>query len=461
MSEFVVLPEQQIAFVEGLVKSYPEIAGLQAYEYFRSDVASQKESFIHDSGYQLDLSYAALTEANLRNVAFPTQTTLEAMMPVSRDLKADSLFEAVAARYAEMSMLSAARRMNDNNLSDSERKEAEDWFVLTNEAIYGKPKKDVFTGLARKNILPQLEKTEKDLPNTSTLSNELKGLIGSLDQSDYVPFVIDSGVAGRIRKLVTERYGALLEHIDVDREYEVNEIRQALEVSLAKTGGIEFGWSVKVVPNSSAISVSAHQKQVEVGENRATISGKELRGRVLHEVGIHAGRSIKAEKAGWLSAQYGNEGYLDFEEALATALEDAYKGQIRESGVNYYLIAGLAYGLDNHHPRDLRGVYEIIWRYNALTAQSGAEDLTDESIMSAKNRAFKSCVRMFRGTTTTQPGVVYLKDLSYFNGQTAAWKVLKHVYTQANFDLLEAGKLDLTRPDHLAIAENIASSNRS
>jgi len=60
-----------------------------------------------------------------------------------------------------------------------------------------------------------------------------------------------------------------------------------------------------------------------------------------------------------LSAQCGLAGYLNFEEALGTTLEDALQSVFNNFGVNYQIIAGLAYGLDNHGPRDLREVFEV------------------------------------------------------------------------------------------------------
>jgi len=232
-----------------------------------------------------------------------------------------------------------------------------------------------------------------------------------------------------------------------------------MDTALDTIGAKAVGWRADIVKNSSALAASAHQKLVEVGENREPLEGSELQGRVLHEVGIHALRSVNAEHAGWLSATYGQDDYLSFEEALATALEDAFHGEFIDHGVQYYLIAGLAYGFDNHAPRDFREVYDIMYRFNALkkVATEGVV-LNDEVLADAKSKAFTNVLRMFRGTTTHDRGVIYLKDLAYFQGQELAWSVLDNVHTQEDFDLLLAGKLDLTRSDHLAIAQDIQAT---
>ncbi len=64
-----------------------------------------------------------------------------------------------------------------------------------------------------------------------------------------------------------------------------------------------------------------------------------------------------------------------------------------------------------------------------------------------------------RGTTGKQKGVILLKDLAYFQGQESVWKSFEDVHTEADLDLLLAGKLDITKLDHKRIAEMILQKN--
>ena len=454
-------PELQVHHIEQLVEQTPEIAGLQAYEYLRSNVASQKAAFVSRKIDQLDLEYADLTRSALDRIETPIKGALESLMPGETSPKKVGVFESIAYRYGELSMLSAAMRMNDVSLSAAEREEAKDWFVLTNEALYDKPEKRVFSALATRHLLPQLAKDVSGLQIASGIQQDLAGLVGEISETDYEQFVPSQAIIDVVHGLVVDRFEPVYSHIATDKLYTAQEMVPAIDEALRKMGGTDKGWKAVLIADSTALAVSAHQKIVEVGENRTDLEGNDLRGKVLHEVGVHAGRSINAESAGWLSAQYGQDGYLDFEEAFATALEDAYKGIFADHGVNHYLIAGLAYGRDNHEPRDFAQTYEVMWRSNALKAQESDIDITSDQINKAKNSAFTACMRLFRGTTTHDKGVVYLKDLAYFKGQELAWSVLAHTKTQADFDLLLAGKLDLTREDHYAIAEDIVNTNNA
>lgn len=452
-------PEQRVNEVEQIIIEMPEIAGIQAYERFRSDVNSQKDGFIAGTQTELELFYPDLQPEKLVELATATEATLRILMP-THDEKAAALYDAVEYRYAEMFMLRVAAEMQNPDLTEEQRQEAQTWFVQSNEALYSKPEPSVFAALAKTHLQPLLNKElSTSQTNAQQIRAELASNLGTILETDYQQFNPDQTAVDNIKLLLHERLGFMVDHVIEDKTYETADMAEALEVALNKIGGQELGWKVAVVSKSTALAVSAHQKLIEVGENRKPCDGDELKGKIFHEVGVHALRSINAEKVGWLSAAYGQEGYLDFEEAFATALEDAHKGKFADHGVDYYLIAGLAYGFDEHSPRDFRQVYEVMWRTNALKSVSTEEDITPEQIATAQSKAFTSCVRMFRGTTTTVPGVVYLKDLAYFNGQEKAWSVLAHVRTQADLDQLFAGKLDLTVSSHQHIASQILAGN--
>lgn len=196
----------------------------------------------------------------------------------------------------------------------------------------------------------------------------------------------------------------------------------------------------------------AHRKLVEVGENREPMSAAELRGKSGHEVGVHALRSVIAERAGWPSAAYGQQRYLDFEESFANKVGAVYWGEAALAGPEYrYLIAGFAYGLDSHDPRDARDCYEIIWRIIALDTRKDGK----LNIAKAQNDAYIQDNRMFRGTPFNIPGLIMSKDLSYKRGDEVVNPVINMIKTQKDIDLLLAGKLDPTLADHLSIAESI------
>ncbi len=449
--------EQRISHVEAIVEQFPEVAGLQVYEYFRNNAQAQKDEFIDRDKEQLDLEYPDLTYDAVASLKDPMLESLTTLMQKGSTDKSKALYSTIEYRYSELFMMDLSKVMNSKETREEDRDEARIWFKSSNEGLYGKPEANIFSALARKKILSLLKAKEDDDQLVQSMRSDLDTLIGEVEDTDYETFTPSEELVSRIGTLVHERFNPLVDHINPEKEYTAVEIAEVLQTAVDKIGAAEMGWQVKIVPNSSAMAVSAHQKQVEVGENRPNINGLELRGKIIHEVGVHTGRSINAERAGWLSAAYGLDGYLDFEESFATALEDAYKDKFSNHGENYYLVAGLAYGLDNHEPRNFREVYEIMWRTNVLSNKKG---LNDETVKKAQSSAFTTCLRMFRGTDTSQQGIVYLKDLAYFKGQELAWGFLKNIEDQEDFDIAFTGKLDPTQPDHLDIAKKILKTKK-
>lgn len=460
--KLLIATEQQplsaLQEVQNAILSNPEIIGFQGYEYFRSNAHELRAGFI-DEGLDLHPMYPDLDSATYLNTAEEALETLKILMRrgTKDDPKAAALFSAAEYRYAEMSLLHLAAQLNDPELPEESKNEALAWFRETNEALYGKPEDEMFHALAGEKITPILEAKYTEGSVEATIQTELSSLLGEIRETEVKPYRPESATVERIGGLVTDRFVEMIDHIVDEEVYSVEDMVSAIDIALDKIGGKEIGWRADIAKNSSSLAISAHQRVAEVGERRKALLGSELKAKVLHEVGVHALRSITAEKAGWLSAAYGQDGYLAFEEALATAMEDAYNGRFVDHGVNYYLIAGLAYGLDGHNPRDFREVYEVMWRMNALSNTNG-ENMSDDITSKAKTRAFNNCLRMFRGTRTTDKGVIYSKDLAYFVGQELAWEELDKVHSQADLDLLLAGKLDITREDHLDIAKAILAA---
>lgn len=453
--ELLKSPDQRLADTEKMLQEQPEIAGLQAYEYLRNNAVDQKSDFI--AGHDLNLSYPNMSPEHYINLADVATGVLVQLGSGEQTDKTNALYDSIEYRLAEMSLLSVASAIQTHEDSEDERAGLLDAFRWMNEALYGVPKKEVFTALLDRELA---KVPESEDPAAQTMHVELQQLLGDHEPSEYTLYKPSAETLDRLNGLVRERFEPLLTHIDPEKTYEKDEVVEALNEMIRRLEADQLGWRAEIVPNSSALAVSAHQKLVEVGENRKALTGTELAEKAIHEMGVHALRSINAERAGWLSAAYGQDGYLAFEEAMATALEDAYKGKFADHGVNYYLIAGLAYGLDGHEPRTMREVHDIMYRLDALQA-AGNNPVTEEQITKSQNKAFTSTMRLFRGTTTKDAGIVYLKDLAYFNGQELAWSVLDKTYDQRDVDVLLAGKLDLTRDDHVNIATKILEYNEA
>jgi hypothetical protein len=459
-------PETRIGVVEKEVRRQPEIAGFQSYESFVNNNKALEADFVNAEEGNPDLTYSRLQQTHLDELVLLAQTGAERALVIllgsEPDLRVDALFDSIEYRQAEIFLVYMSARMNDKNLLPRERAEAAEWFKLTNEAVYGIPDNKVFGAIARKHLLPHLETVFED-PQAQKIQAELRNRIGVITDDGHELAAVNPDAKAHFNTLIRERFDETVSHIvpryeEVDGEqreikYTPQEIAEVIEIALQKIGATELGWHCEVVEDKELIAVSAHQKIVEVGANRESASAAVLKGKVIHEVCVHALRSVNAEKAGWLSATYGQQRYLDFEEAFANAAGEAYWGEALTPGPEYrYMAAALAYGFDGHEPRDMRDTYEIMWRTIALDRPSRNKK---SSIEKAKATAYLQCMRIFRGTPADIPGLLYTKDLTYINGREVVNPVIEMIETQEDIDFLLAGKLDPTLEDHLPIAEDI------
>jgi hypothetical protein len=460
-AERLFTPEQKITRIEVIVADRPEVAGFQGYEYLTNGAAKQEAAFIAGDIESPEMQYPNLTRDKLRGLAYSMEEATASLLPGQKNEKTKSLFDAIEYRQAELFMTQMAADMNNTALGEEARAEARDWYRQANEAIYGLPERDTFAALMQREYV---DRHTENQPRATSLKSELQPLVGELEPTNKVLFEPTSEHKARLQALVKERFAELVSHIDIDKQYALAEIKAAIDVTLDKLGATDLGWKSEYKAGSQMIAVSAHQKLVEVGADRKPLMGEEFQMKLVHELGVHVLRSVNGEKAGWLSAAYGQDGYLDFEEALANILGESFTGKFRNQGTKYYIAAGLALGYDRPETdgqpngRDFRQTYEALWRHLAL--QQSDQDITEKEIMTAKIDAFKTCIRIFRGTSGKEPGLIFTKDLSYFRGQEQVWSELKDVKTLQELDHYLMGKLDNSLIDHDAIATTIERALR-
>lgn len=449
----------RIAQIETDIARQPEIAGFQGYERLvNNNKAVQKEFIAAESGNP-ELTYRRLAGEELQLLVELGQTaeaSLVTLLGSESNNRVEALYDALEYRHGEIFMIYMSARMLDESLTNEERAEAAEWFKLANEALYGVPENKIFSAIARERLLPHLDANFADDAEAAELQHGIRQRIGNITDDGYELYRPRETSKERFARLVHERFDPMLAHIDeadTEKEYGPAEIIEAIRTALDFIGATELGWRCEEVPDKELLSVSAHQKLVEVGANRKPMKADELRAKIAHEVGVHVVHSVNGEKAGWPSAAYGQHGYLDYEESFANKVGEVYWGEGAIAAPEYrYMIGAFAYGLDSHEPRDMRDCYEIMWRTIALDRRKPGQPL---DIAKAQEIAYLQCNRMRRGTPFNIPGLTMNKDLSYQRGDEVTGPIIDLIETQEDFDLLQAGKLDPTRADHLPIAEEI------
>ena len=220
--------------------------------------------------------------------------------------------------------------------------------------------------------------------------------------------------------------------------------------------GIDSGWKVvvDVKGTRSTISVSydlqtiylPSTEQLLNRSKRKRLTASRIRGLIAHEIGTHVVRKMNGENSRLKLLGSGLYQYEQGEEGLATYREQSAMSLHGYAGLEAYLAIGLAKGFDGGGLKNFAQVHAILTDYYQVM-----EKTTDTH---AKELAWNRCVRIFRGTSGTIPGVVFSKDIIYRHGNIRHWEAVQ------NNDLAEinidSGKFDPTNKNHITFLKKLA-----
>jgi len=227
------------------------------------------------------------------------------------------------------------------------------------------------------------------------------------------------------------------------------QVVQAFETALTENN---YPYSVIVSDDARNISVK-HKRKVVVIPNddwiqirRRPLTKTTLNGLIQHEVGVHIYRKMNGLESPLYLLSVGLAGYLTFEEGLATGAEYKVNG-LDLPELQKHLAICLALGLLDGKSKDFSDTFSFMEAFCLL--QTGV--VTEESMQKAKDLAWCTSVRIFRGTTCKTPGGIYMKDVVYELG----FLKVNHLY-QNDPDLLKialVGKCDPTLLNHRMVLE--------
>jgi hypothetical protein len=187
------------------------------------------------------------------------------------------------------------------------------------------------------------------------------------------------------------------------------------------------------------INVNPSTKQITVPFNRAEVTANELRQLVVHELGVHMLRAVMGEETDLPILRFGLPHAGSLEESLGKVLEQAQNGRYETPNPQFPLIVGMML----YDGMDFRDAYETMWRYKTLSADT--IPTTPEEIRTKQDQAYKSVLRITRGTDT----LPWFKDLSYYYDQQAVWQHLESIRgDDLMLQFLMLGKTDPTNPAH-------------
>jgi len=204
-------------------------------------------------------------------------------------------------------------------------------------------------------------------------------------------------------------------------------------------------WTVFVHPDFTLFSVDPGEKKVIIPHS-AMISQLRLRQLIAHELCIHVGRSLNGRRSKLLLLGRGLHQYACGEEGAAILATQCVTPSCTQFfGIDKYIAIGFAIGLDGQK-RNFSQLFSLLCSYYLFDSVENGLDYSDAQ-EEAKEKAYKTCVRLFRGTDCQTPGVIFRKDVIYARGNLRLWELLQQ---QPNaLQALFVGKFDITRKDHV------------
>lgn len=327
-----------------------------------------------------------------------------------------------------------------NHSAADGRKTAAKEHMKANIALYGEPDADVFWSVLGEKLsaIPVGDLSKED----KIMYGELLEMLGPLHEVKDRIFRPKKETVDWFCDVIEQFYAGFLSHIPPGQQMFSIEEACAITneiISLELEGDVPAdmctdltGWKAVVVPAGAVAATNCKQKIINFPgrRSRGAYTREELKSIIIHELGVHALRSLPYESCEIKAFSQGLPGYEAFEEGVAKAADQAVNHQYEDFGLLHYISIGLASLLG----KNFREVYEIQCRIEHLTGGEPA------------GRCFDSVQRTFRGTGELPNH----KDLIYYNGAARVWRYIEeHLYDMELMEqLFLCGKSSMADKGH-------------
>lgn len=320
--------------------------------------------------------------------------------------------------YAHKTRLMELARNYKHGDDESEKNAAKTEYMQLNIELYGKPDELIYRSLLHEKMV---KIADKELHGSArTLRDELFLTIDYDATAEYpARFRPSEETVAWVKNVADSLYDGMLARIPDQDTFTAQEVQRVFtDILKQEFGDAADGWRVDI-EKAESINVKAAEKRVVIPINKGDIKHKEMREKVVHEIGVHVMRSIAGAQSDLDPLKNGLNDYYDSEEGLGKVMEHAINGKFVEAGIEPYITAGAAY----YDEMDFRDVFEMKWRLSVLASAAESTEITEEKIISAKNVAYKSVMRSMRGTDE----LPWFKDLAYYNGSVDMWRHLEAI----------------------------------
>lgn len=403
------------------------------YYYAKEDEDIQRELFLGNDDIQgVRHHYPLLADSDFSK-------EIDALKLLRSELETNSLVDPkflqfyvafVEENLQKYQMLDLVRRYHETK-DEFQKQEIKLEYIDINKSIYGFPDKDNFN-----SIVADIHSSFGSVELTGRAEHIREELFRMLAKPEVASqrFRPSRGTVEWLNKVVDTLYGEMLKHVPAPTSEELesglprmflpNDIKTIFETIIDE----EFGesaaeWGVFFV-KSGPIEVDRINKRVNIPENRRPATRNELRGLVVHELGVHFLRGVMGYEMDNPLLALGFTNYRLLEEGVGKAAQQALELEYIDSGDSYYLVASMM----QLEGRNMREVFEVMWRYLVLKNLSQG-DIDDKKTTLARENAYRCINRMTQGMDDVPSNI----DLSYYLGSDMAWK-----YFEKNIDDVDA-----------------------
>lgn len=260
-------------------------------------------------------------------------------------------------------------------------------------------------------------------------------------------FMPQESTVQKFRDFCWQRWRKTLERIDLEKVYTPEEVCELLNTIFREDFPYPVKWEAVIAEKKTDLNANQIERQFEIPRYRAKgpYTGKVILSIIVgHELRVHVARREYAE-AYYPDLAVPLPDYLEFEEGLAKAVEQALGDGFERNGIDHYLTAGMAF----YDHLSFREIFEI--QRDQLFLQdiepNDTPELRAQKKQKAVNEAYRLTFRCLRGT-----GVVPLtNNLVYYNGTMRAWQYIEERIDQPEKlekMLFYSGKTDPTDALH-------------
>lgn len=326
----------------------------------------------------------------------------------------------------------------------SKDKDWDRWQVL-NETLYGSINPHLFAGLygyfqsqARSVVL----QPQTTLPQKQSAQKFLSFFSQTVSTPLYQP---KKELMQALQQQVQPAIANLSALVPLQDFFDADEACAVFE-KVFKTFGLDATWTVQKNPKKTKGMLRVNRKQrLMMIPKDFMVSRKKILAILVHEIGVspefsgHILRSFHGSHSPLALLGQGLNHYNKGEEGICILWEQLLSGKyVHERKMLLYFFLGVITGMSGKKLA-FRETYDLVHAYHGFQFSGMSE-------LDRQKKSYDVCMRLFRGTPGNIPGVAFMKDKIYYEGNVSIWQYLEKNPTElARFS---QGSYDPTLQNH-------------